>query len=153
MDRRTALARVLGGTLTAGFALTGCDLLSPEPPPPHPLAAVLHDTRALLGRYESAITAQPGLAERLTPLRDNHDTHVTELKRLIGPSASATPSAAASAPDQPPTDEKATLTALRTAEREGQAYATKACLKAKPEYAGLLGSIAACRATHREVLT
>ncbi|MGH3648261.1 MAG: hypothetical protein ACRDTM_13940 [Micromonosporaceae bacterium] len=152
MDRRTALARVLGGTLTAGFALTGCDLLSPEPPPPHPLQAMLDDTRAILSRYESVLAAQPGLAERLNPLRDNHHTHVTELAKLIGPGASASPSAAASSPGLVPSEERATLAALRTAEKEGQTYATKACLSAKPEYAGLLGSIAACRATHREVL-
>ncbi|MGH3716896.1 MAG: ferritin-like domain-containing protein [Micromonosporaceae bacterium] len=152
MDRRTALSRLAGGAVVAGLGLTGCDLLSPEPPPPHPLMKMLDDTRAMLRRYDSALAAQPRLAERLTPLRDNHRTHIDELRQLIGPSASATPSAA-SVPSSPaPAAEKATLAALRTAEREGQAYATQACLSGKPAYAGLLGSIAACRATHAEVL-
>ncbi|MGH3734831.1 MAG: ferritin-like domain-containing protein [Micromonosporaceae bacterium] len=154
MDRRTALVRVLGGALTAGAALSGCDLLTPEPPPPHPLLAMLHDTRVQLARYEAAITAHPGLAERLRPLRDNHTAHVTTLAKLVGPQASASPSAAASAsaPATPPADEKAALAALLTAERDGQAYAVKACLAARDEYAGLLGAIAACRASHAEVL-
>ncbi len=69
---------------------------------------------------------------------------------LVNPtgSASASAGATASAPD----DQGAALTALRTAEQAGQADASTACLAAAAGYAALLGSIAACRATHVEVL-
>ena len=50
-------------------------------------------------------------------------------------------------------DPAAAVVALRAAEQAGQADASTACLAATAEHAALLGSIAACRATHVEVLT
>lgn len=150
LTRRTVLGRAVAGALAAG-ALSGCSWISPEPEPPHRWLGLLTETRALLARYQAALDAHPGLAERLTPLRDNHRAHLKELARLIGPQASASPSPKAS-PVAAPEDEQAALRELRTAERDAQATAAALCLKAKPAEAGLLGSIAACRATHREVL-
>lgn len=147
LTRRTAL----GGALAAGAALSGCSWISPEPEPPHPWLGLLAETRALLARYQATLEAHPSLAERLRPLRDNHRTHLKELVRLIGPQASASPSPKPS-PVVAPEDEKSALAELRAAEQEAQAAASALCLKAKPTTAGLLGSIAACRATHREVL-
>ncbi|MGH3656021.1 MAG: hypothetical protein ACRDUA_05135 [Micromonosporaceae bacterium] len=150
MDRRATLAGMLGGAVVAGFGATGCDLLSPEPPPPHPLASTLRRSRALVAEYQAAISAHPGLARQLTPLRDNHRAHVTQLAKLIGPTASSSPST--SPGGSAPPDEAATLTGLRDAESDAEADAVRTCLRVKAEYAGLLGSIAACRATHREAL-
>jgi hypothetical protein len=143
---------VLTGALAgaAGVTLSGCGLLAGDPPPPHPLLGTLRDIRTLLSRYEAAISAHPTLAGRLGPLQDNHRTHLTTVAKLIGPTASESPSPASSMAVPP--DEEGAVRELREAERLGQETAVRACLAATPEYAGLLGSIAACRASHREVL-
>jgi hypothetical protein len=49
-------------------------------------------------------------------------------------------------------DAKTALAQLRTAEREGRDAAARACVEAPKKRAALLGSIAAARATHAEVL-
>lgn len=137
------------------MTLSGCGLLAGDPPPPHPLLGTLRDIRALLGRYEAVIAAQPTLAGRLGPLRDNHRAHLTTVAKLIGPTASEAPTPASPSPTgsaSAPTDEAAAVRELQEAERTGEEVAGRACLAAAPEYAGLLGSIAACRASHREVL-
>lgn len=148
MDRRTVLTGALAGA--AGVTLGGCGLLAGDPPPPHPLLGTLRDIRALLGRYELAISAHPTLAGRLGPLRDNHRAHLTTVAKLIGPTASESPSPTSSVAAPP--DEQGAVRELREAERTGAEVAGRACLAAGPQYAGLLGSIAACRASHREVL-
>lgn len=134
----------------AGVTLSGCDLLAGDPPPPHPLLGTLRDIRTLLDRYQAAISAHPTLTGRLGPLQDNHRAHLTTVAKLIGPTASESPSPANSV--SAPPDEEDAVRELREAERTGQEAAGRACLAAGPEYAGLLGSIAACRASHREVL-
>lgn len=132
------------------MTLSGCDLLAGDPPPPHPLLGTLRDIRTLLDRYQAAISAHPTLAGRLGPLQDNHRAHLTTVAKLIGPTASESPSPAKSVAAPP--DEEGAVRELREAERTGQETAGRACLAAGPGYAGLLGSIAACRASHREVL-
>jgi hypothetical protein len=96
------------------------------------------------------ISAHPNLAGRLGPIRDNHRAHLATVAKLIGPTASQSPSPAASVAVPPEAD--AAVRELRDAERDGKQAATRACLAAKREYAELLGSIAAGRATHQEVL-
>jgi hypothetical protein len=65
-------------------------------------------------------------------------------------SPQAPPSAsAAGVPPQPP----AALAALLTAEKAGVKAASDACLAAPGWRAPLLGSIAACRASHLDLLT
>jgi len=148
VDRRTVLTGALAGA--AGVTLSGCDLLAGDPPPPHPLLGTLRDIRALLDCYQAVISAHPTLAGRLGPLRDNHRAHLTAVAKLIGPTASQSPSPTNSGA-APPGEEDA-VRELREAEQTGQETAGRACLAARREYAGLLGSIAACRASHREVL-
>jgi hypothetical protein len=143
--------RVLAVTAGAAVATTpaGCGLFDtePDPPPePDPLQPVLDEALALVIAYERAAIAQPALATRLTPLAQDHRAHVAELARLIGvESPSAAPSASA-APVAP------TLADLRAAERAAQRTATTAAGSARPERSGLVGSVAACRASHVEAL-
>ena len=148
LDRRTALTGLLALT---GLAATGCGLLSPEPPPPHPLTGLLVETKQLLAQYDAVIAAYPNLRDLLAPFRENHAAHLRELDRLVVPrpsgSPSVTPSAAA------PASEEAALEEIRMAEKAAQESAMRACLSAKPEYAELTGAIAACRATHQEELS
>jgi hypothetical protein len=164
LSRRELLAAALAtGAGTAG-ALSGCSLLRPDPPPPpDPLEPLLAGVRALAGRYATVIAAHPDLAGRLDPLARAHAAHAAALVELIGRPELATPAAgpggsgpassAGSGTWTPPVgDADAALAALREAEREGRREAARACLAAPPERAGLVGSIAAARASHAEAL-
>jgi hypothetical protein len=161
-SRRAVLGAALGGLVgTVGAAtLTGCD--KPGPAQVHkiadPLNPLYRDTAALLARYEATIAGLPELAARLTPLRDAHREHLRALAREIGPNLdspapAASGSGAASAPADAPADAGAALAALRDAEKAGSAAARAACLAGPSYRAGLLGSIAAARASHEQVLS
>jgi hypothetical protein len=153
-SRRTVLRAVVGG-LAGAVSLSACDgpqQADSAPKNPDPLNPFYRDTEALLGRYEATITAQPGLAERLGPLRDAHRAHLQALAREIVPGPEAAPSGSASV-SGPPSDRAAALAALLAAEKDGSAAARAACLTAPSYRAALLGSIAAARASHMGVLS
>ncbi|SCE63983.1 hypothetical protein GA0070564_10122 [Micromonospora mirobrigensis] len=149
---RAGALLALGG---APAPLAGCDLFDrgDDPPPaPDPLEPLVAGALELAGRHRAALAADPGLAERLTPIAEAHEAHAAELRRVIGrtpPSGSPSPTPGASAPT---TTGAALVAELRAAERTGQVAAAKACATAPAERAALLGSIAAARATHVEVL-
>jgi hypothetical protein len=154
-SRRSVLAAAgwaTAGLATAGLGgLAGCDLGGPGPeptPPPDPLLPFLTATVALADRYDAAIEADPSLSARLTPLRDDHRAHVQALAREIGiPAPSGAPSPPAS-----PSAAPSTVQALLAAEQDARKDAEKACLEGPSYRAALLGSIAACRASHQEAL-
>jgi hypothetical protein len=152
-SRRAVLASVVGAG--AGVALGGCwgSGKPPGPPKPHPLAPTLAGVQAMVDRYQATVAAYPDLEQRLQPLLADHQAHLDAVRRAMGtPSPSASPSASASEAPSVAPDQAGAVAALKTAEQTGQADATKACLAAPAEYAALIGSIAACRATHVEVL-
>jgi hypothetical protein len=148
ISRRRALGLTAGATV-AFSAPAGCGLFDEDPEPlpePDPLQPILDEALALAGAFERAAIAQPALAARLTPLAEDHRAHAVELARVIGTvSASAAPSASAAQIAQTPAE-------LRTAEQAAARTATTAARTARPERVALLGSIAACRASHAEAL-
>ena len=148
-SRRAVLGGLAGAA--AAVALGGCWPARDKPAAratPHPLAPVVAGTLAMIDRYQATMTAYPDLSTRLAPLLANLDA----LRKAMGtPSPSATASASASASVAP--DPAGAVAALHAAEQAGQAGAAAACLAAVADYAPLLGSIAACRATHVEVLS
>jgi hypothetical protein len=148
---RAAVA-VTGIGLAGTSTLAGCDLFGSggsTTPPTAELDGLLANTVALGHEYDATISAVPELTALLTPLRDAHRAHAEAIAASIGrPVPSAAPEASA-----PPTDRKAALVALRTAEKTAQAAALAACLGANERLAPLLGSITAARASHQEVLT
>ncbi|HEU4420927.1 MAG TPA: hypothetical protein VFR67_00115 [Pilimelia sp.] len=159
---RRAVLRAAGAGAASliGYALSGCDLFTDRtspPPAPDPLAPLLAETVELIGRYDAALAAHPALSDRLVPVREAHLAHATAIARLIGAPApggspgTGTPSPSGSGTGAP-ADEKSTLAALRAAEQAGQRRAAQACLAAPAGRAALLGSVAAARATHAEVL-
>jgi len=165
MSRRGVLG--LAGVVLAGAAaltgtagLAGCTDGSGKPAPspsPDPLAPVLSGTEALIDLYAATSAAQPSLAARLDPLLAEHRAHAAALRTAMGlASASASASAEAPSPGTSgvtvPDDPAAALAAVVGAERAAQVAAVKDCLASRPEHAGLLGSIAASRACHLEVL-
>jgi hypothetical protein len=151
-SRRWVL-RALGGTAVVG-AMAGCDTVRsitggrpPAPAGPDALAPFHAATVRLAERYDAVTATDDTLAQRLKFLRDNHRAHAEALARvLILPSG--TPSEVASASASPDT-----LEGLLAAEKAAAKEALDASLTAPPWIAGLIGSIAACRATHVEVLS
>jgi hypothetical protein len=156
-SRRGVLAAAVGGL--ALYPIAGCGLFGDEedkaqPSAPDPLAPLLAEALSLADRHEAAIAAFPALAGRLSPVAEAHREHAAALAKMIkapepGASGSSTPS---TAPATPEGDQKSALAALRSAEQKGQKAAAEACRSAPAERAALLGSIAAARATHLEVV-
>lgn len=162
VHRRTVLASLAGGLAAA------CTAESPAHPAhqathrhqPDPQLADLSDEQNLLDSYDATIAAHPDLAARLRPLRAHHAQHVAALHGAIGAATGgAVPSPAASAPVTLPTagarvpaTSAAALAALRDAEHTASAARTRSCLTAQTDRAALLGSIAACEASHAELL-
>ena len=153
ITRRGFLRGLLGVTGAAGVGLAaGCDLLgssAAQPPAPDPLLPFLADTTALLARYNLALVQVPALAPVITNVRDAHREHAIALAKAInGP----TPGASSSTTSGPPQDRATVLAALVEAETKARDAAVDACLKTTPRLAPLVGSIAAARATHLEIL-
>ena len=131
-----------------GAALSGCGLFGGDSDSPTGADAtvrpLLTEAVALAGAYDKAAAAHPDLAARLKPLAADHRAHASALAKLIGTSV---PRAAAAA-----TGSGDVLAGLRTAEQTAQRTAITACKQAPADRAALIGSIAACRATHAEAL-
>jgi hypothetical protein len=177
ITRRTLLNRALLAAALGGGALLGVTrpvkhkLASPPPPPPVALTAALARQRKLLASYDRALTLRrdhPGLAG----LRADVAAHGTALREVLQhypgwrlsvtaatprtgptPGSSATPAGSAS-----PGSGADPIAALATASTAAAAAASADCLAwpaAEAQAAGvvpLLGSIAACLASHAEVL-
>lgn len=144
-----ALAALAVGS-AAGSTLAGCDLVGgrAEPPPPHPLTGFVSATLALAALYDATIAAHPDLTAALTPVRDAHRAHVSALVDAIGTPVSTSAPVAPTVAAAP----AAAVAGLAAAERKGRDDAVAACLATVARLAPLLGSIAAARASHLEVL-
>jgi hypothetical protein len=152
-DNRHTRRTILGATAASlgATTLAGCGIFGngpDQPSAPDPLQRVLDEAVALAAAYDRAAVNQPGLAKRLTPLGADHRAHVTELAGVIGTSPPSAPAPSAAAAG----DAVATLKSLRAAVQAAQKTANTACRQAPAERAALVGSIAACRATHAEAL-
>jgi hypothetical protein len=147
-SRRLVLAAGAGAALALA-APAGCGLFDDEPEPlpePDPLQPILDQALALAVAHERAAATEPSLAARLAPLARDHRAHAAELARLIGTvPGSAAPGASAGPVAQTPAE-------LRRAEQAAARTATAAARTTQPDRAGLVGSIAACRAAHAEAL-
>jgi hypothetical protein len=148
--RRWVLGLTAAGV--GGAVLAGCGLLdhaaSRAPAGADALQPLLTEAVALAAAYDRVVAAQPGLAGRLTPLAADHRAHASELASLIGTAVPSPAPALASAS----TGAGHLLIQLRANEQTAQRNAVAACTTAPAERAALVGSIAACRATHAEAL-
>ena len=150
VPRRGVLA---GGLAAVTLGLAGCQG-EPEARPPSPILPVRGDSLALLAAYDATLRRHPDLADRITPLREDHRRHVQQLDRALGSaSPSASGSAAPSASPSPvPETTQAALGALTGAEKQAAGHAERSCLSAPDRYATLFAAIAACRSSHVEAL-
>ncbi|WP_141278119.1 hypothetical protein [Pseudonocardia hydrocarbonoxydans] len=147
--------RVLTGLALAPVvlvALPGCSAMADDGP--DPLVALADAARADAALAAAVVAAEPGLAERVDPLRDARTAHAAaldaEVARQAGDPAPA--SAPAPAPAGPPVPADAGLPALRSAVEASAAAAAGAALDLPVERAGLVASVSACCATYAAVL-
>ena len=150
---RGLLAVAGATTMGAGSAaaLAGCDVLTGgenDEVEPHELDAFLLSTVALGDRYDATLAAQPAMASTLTAPRDAHRAHAQALADALGRPVPTAPASAGPVP----TDRALALADLAGAEKAGRDAAVTACMAGAPRLAALLGSIAAARASHLEVL-
>ncbi len=152
--RRGVLAAT--GTVAAGATLAGCGLFGddgPEPAPaPDPLQPLLDEALALAAAHDRARLTQTALSARLTPLAEDHRAHAAALAQVIGSTPPSGPATAPASAAPAGGSAAATLAELRKAEQAAQKTAVAACRAATPDRAALVGSIAACRATHIDAL-
>jgi hypothetical protein len=148
--RRTFLAAATG---VVGVALVGCesndDGASAIPAADAAaLRQVAGEALDLANRYDAAISQSADQAAKLTPIRDAHREHAAAIGRSLdapvapaaGPSSSGSPGSGGA------------LKALATAEKAAAERAATACVAVASYYAPLLGTVAAARASHAEVL-
>ncbi len=153
---------VLAGA--GALALTGC-LPSVDGTPPRPdpdlrlRTRVATEVRELVSAYAAAAAAFPALEQRLAPLAAEHRAHVAALRGPVADPATAatTPSApgptsASPPPPVVPTSPAGTLEWLAGLERTAADRRTRQLLRAGPDLARLLASLAACETTHVRLL-
>ncbi len=152
--RRGLLRGLVASVSVAGVGLaTGCDLIggssgSPADTP-HALEALLRETAALGDAYDAGIKAVPELATVLSGPRDAHRAHANALAQAI---SAATPKPGSSPTSRVAGNREAVLASLVSAETQGRDSAKQACLSTGARLAPLVGSIAAARACHLEIL-
>jgi hypothetical protein len=132
--------------------------------PPHaaPDVGVLRDAIAaeneIIGTYAAVLAAFPELHDAITPLRSQHEVHLTRLKgRLVvppgaRPSASPATSPASHAAPHSWASAAQAVTALRSAERAQAAACVARLASVPPSLAQLFASIGASEASHAAML-
>lgn len=166
LARRTL---VVGAGAAALLVTAGCNPFSTSapitrtvtaapPPVADPVPTLIGTTRLHMVRLTNAITADKGLAARLTPIRNDRRAH---LAALIDELARTSPRAAADEKVKPTADPAISvpsggvvqvLAGMRTDAAQAQGLFTDAFGLASRYRAALFGSIVACLASHREAL-
>ncbi|MFC4856345.1 hypothetical protein [Actinophytocola glycyrrhizae] len=151
MFTRRAALRL--GTLAAVAPLVAACTEEPSaPPPPDPLADLAAKARADAALAEAIATAQPALAAAAGEIAKARTEHATALQAEVDrerPPASSSSTRPPSAPDVPSDAVAALADALTTAEKQ----AADLVPSVSRYRAGLLGSVAACCASLRVVLS
>ncbi|CAM3474849.1 hypothetical protein STSO111631_20640 [Stackebrandtia soli] len=144
MNRRVFGRRVvlMAGMSAAALSVAGCvPATRGRFVASHTLDSALASAERMYAGYAAAIEAGSGGTATLEMVRDNHTAHIEALRRILGrdePESVETPDAS--------------LDALIEAEKEAAEIAADACVGAAPQYAVLLGEIAASRNCHVAVL-
>lgn len=154
--RRWVLAG-LGGLVLGGGAGVGAGVLRTRhrkprllPPPPAALDDALAAERRLIAAIDASLPAHPDLRRALTEIRRNHAAHAAAVQNALRayrptPAGATSPSAGRPAAlDRP---------ALRAAETAAGRAAARRAAALDGADATLLASIAACEATHAELLS
>jgi hypothetical protein len=157
LSRRQLLA-ASPTTLSLFLALSACEgpavLSAPSSVSPQTqvLLQAVTAEQNLIWIYNKAIAAYSGLAPTLTPLRDEHEAHLAQLRaRVIEPPGKQVPDTVTAKPALGATGDTA-LVQLRDAEQAAVGTLMSRLAGASPSLAQLYASIAASEATHVGVL-
>jgi hypothetical protein len=113
------------------------------------LVAAVTAEQDLVAALDAAMTAQPSLRPVLTPIRANHMAHEQALRSVLPQQASPSPRTSPPVSPSPQTSRQA----LRAIESAASRTAAARALQLRGAPAALLASIAACEATHAELLS
>ena len=144
---------VAGGAavLLGGGAGVGVEFLrerppKPLPPPPAPLLAAIDAERRLIADLDATTGGAPAVRAVIAAARADHAAHLAALTRLLTPYRIQHPS------PSPVPGTARTLAQLRAAEQQAAAGAARYARTLRGAQAAMLASIAACEATHAELL-
>jgi hypothetical protein len=148
VTRRAVLWSGLGVAAAAGGAVAGVLLpahpAGPRTQPPQPLLDALAAEQRLVAMHRAAVT-DPSLREPMALARADHLAHVQAIHAML---AAFAPAAAVSSP----APGAATRETLRAAETQAASAAATRAAALTGRAAPVLASIAACEATHAELL-
>ena len=150
VTRRVVLTCGLGiVAATAAGALVGIadNRATGSAQAPAELVAARDAERALIAAIDASLAHEATLRTHLAPIRADHSAHLAALEAAIGayPTPAAMPAVARAAPLD--------RAGLRAAERTAAAHGAQRAAVLTGRSATLLASIAACEASHAELLT
>jgi hypothetical protein len=152
-SRRWFLAGGAAAVLAGGAGATAALLLdaspAPRPLPPPALLAAVAAERTLIADLDATTGGTAPVRRVIVQVRSDHAVHLAALNRLLGqfrrPSAAAAPS-----PHRRGTPR--TLAQLHAAEQQASVAAAQRAARLDGGLAALFASMAACEATHAELL-
>ena len=119
---------------------------APPPPAPAALLAAVAAERALIADLRATTGGTPAVRRVIVQASADHAAHLAALTRLLGGFRTPTHS------PSPPRGTPRRLAELRAAEQRASAAAAANAAQLDGGLAALLASIAACEATHAELL-
>jgi hypothetical protein len=149
-----------GGGVLAGLQTARRAPTPPPPPPPRPpqaLLAAAEAERALIADLDATTGGVPDLRRVIAQVRDDHAAHLRALVALLGqfehvPVRERRRRHVPARKHRRPRGTPRTLAQLRAAERRAATAAAEHASALDGGYAALLASVAACEATHAELL-
>jgi hypothetical protein len=152
-SRRWFLAGGVAAVLGAGAGVAAEFVhdrhdVTPPPSPPPALKAAAEAERTLIADLDATTGGAPVVRRVIVQARADHAAHLAALSALLAAYRQPSPSVSPSAPPGTPR----TLAQLRAAETKAAAAAARHADALRGKQAALLASIAACEATHAELL-
>lgn len=143
-----AVVLAAGGGVGAGLVLGRHDAAEAEPAP-DALVAAVEAERALIADLDATTGGEPAVRQVIAQARADHAAHLRVLRALLAdyrqPVATASSSPA-------PRGRPRTAVDLRRSEQRASSIAARHAMTLDGPTAALLASIAACEATHAELL-
>jgi hypothetical protein len=145
------VAVLVGGAAGAAAELLGSDAAAPPPPPvpPPALIAAARAEQVLVADLTATTGGAPAVRQVIRQAHADHAAHLHTLTALLAGFRAAPGASISSTPYR---GTPRTLAQLRAAERAASVAAARRAEALEGPYAALLASIAACEATHAELL-
>lgn len=146
-------AVAVGGAAGVAAELVQRRVDAPADRPPQELVAALAAERALIADLDATTGGMPAVRRVVRQARANHAAHLQTLRELVATySGAASESASPSAGTPTARGIPRTRAQLRAAEQRASSSAAARAARLDGAHAALLASIAACEATHADLL-